>query len=220
MITIEKDIEKFIEILDVSGNSWDDEILKEIAYSTMFFKSIEVQDENKHYLKCLVQDILSILDAVGHKSQRYYYFILRSFIENFLRVLLKLQDNDATGIMKLFSNAKRLVNSQEGIENLYEKLEEVYAECCLFVHSNIKSGDEVNEYLKVILERNDFANIEIVNSFLKEFNALLEISIEVLLVCHTELIDNSFYRKVDVLREILSEKNYSIFRNQLKLKVE
>jgi hypothetical protein len=220
MNIIEDDIQKFLEILDVENNSLNIDILKKIAYSTMFFKSIEVEDENKHYLKCLVQDILSILDSVSHKSQRYYYFILRSYIENFLRVLLKLQNDDSTGVMKLFSNVKKMINSHEEISDLYENLDNTYSECCLFVHSNVKSGDEVNEFLKMIVDRNDFADNDIVNNFLEEFNKLLEISIKIFLVCHIELVDNSFYRKRDVLRKIVSEENYIEFRKHLKLKVE
>lgn len=220
MKIIENDIEKFLEILDAENKSLNIDVLKKIAYSTMFFKTIAVEDENTHYLKCLVQDILSILDSISQKSQRYYYFILRSYIENFLRVLLMLQDDDSTGVMKLFSNVKKLMNSHKEISHLYEELENTYSECCLFVHSNVKSGDEVNEFLKVIISRNDFENKDIVNNFLEEFNLLLEISIKIFLICHIELVDNSFYRKRDVLRIIVSEENNLEFRKHLKLKVE
>ncbi|MED1536198.1 hypothetical protein [Bacillus pseudomycoides] len=215
MENIDKDIEKFLEILNAVENSWNTDILQKMAYGTIFFKCLQDTSDNKHYLKCLVQDSLSILDSLCQKSQRYFYFILRSYIENFFRALLQLEDTDATGVMKLFRNGKKIIEKYDEISGFYEKLDEAYSECCLFVHSNIDSGDEINEFLKTILERNDFENSENVNTFLEKFNEILDISIVIFLTCHTEIVDSSFYRKKDILKRILSEKNQEIFRKQL-----
>ncbi|MFJ8529651.1 hypothetical protein [Bacillus sp. NPDC094106] len=214
MQNIDKDIEKFLEILNAAGNSWNTDNLQKIAYGTIFFKCLQDTSENKHYLKCLVQDSLSIVDSLCQKSQRYYYFILRSYIENFFRSLLQLEDTDATGVIRLFKNGKKMIEENDEISDSYEKLEAVYSECCLFVHSNINSGDEINEFLKSILERNDFENPVNVNVFLEKFNEILDLSIVIFLTCHTEMVDSSFYRKKDILKKILSEKNYIIFRSQ------
>ncbi|HDR7843331.1 TPA: hypothetical protein QCY25_003799 [Bacillus toyonensis] len=215
MEKIDKDIAKFLEMLNAVENSWNTESLQEIAYGTIFFKCLQDTSDTKHYLKCLVQDSLSIVDSLRQKSQRYFYFILRSYIENFFRALLQLEDSDATGVMKLFRDGKKIIEEHDEISGFYEKLDEVYSECCLFVHSNIAAGDEINEFLKTILERNDFEDSENVNTFLKKFNEILDISIVIFLTCHTEIVDSSFYRKKDILKKILSEKNQGIFRKQL-----
>ncbi|MDA2041287.1 hypothetical protein PDN33_01490 [Bacillus cereus] len=215
MENIDKDIEKFIEILNAVENSWNTDVLEKIAYGTIFFKCLQDTNDNKHYLKCLIQDSLSIVDSLCQKSQRYFYFILRSYIENFFRALLQLEDTDATGVMKLFRNGKKIIEKHDGISGLYEKIDEAYSECCLFVHSNIDSGDEINEFLKAILERNDFEDSGNANAFLERFSEILDISIVIFLTCHTEMVDSSFYRKKDMLKKILSEKNQEIFRKQL-----
>ncbi|NMH67934.1 hypothetical protein HF072_03945 [Bacillus sp. RO3] len=215
MDSIESDVEKFLLIINASDKDWDEEILKNIAFGAMFFKHIEDGTPNTHYLKSLVQDTLSIIDSLCQKSQRYYYFILRSYIENFLRLLLKLEDDDAMGVMKLFRNSKKLFESSESAIVIFEEIEKQYDECSLFVHSNIRAGDEISEYLKNIIERNDFEDTRIVNTSLLKFETILNSSIKLFVISHSQMVDNSFYRKKDTLRKLIREDNYMLFTSSL-----
>ncbi|QNF28530.1 hypothetical protein [Metabacillus elymi] len=215
MDSIYIDVEKFLTLINAKERGWDEEILKNIACSTMFFKYIEDSTSDTHYIKSLVQDALSVIDSLCQKSQRYYYFILRSYIENFLRVLLKLKDDDAMGVMKLFKNTKRLLEQFEGASLIFDQMEQQYDECSLFVHSNIKADDEISEFLKNILTRNDFDEPFKVNNSLLKFNSLLNSSVKLFLISHTQTVDSCFYRKKEILKKILSEENYQIFSDSL-----
>ena len=215
MIVIDRDIENFLTIIKAKERNWDEEILKKIAYSTMFFKYIEDNTSQTHYIKSLIQDTLSIVDSLCLRSQRYYYFILRSYIENFLRVLLVLQDDDSMGVMKLFKTSKQFLAQFEDANEFFEQIELQYDECSLFVHSNIKAGDEISEYLNRILERNDFEEPLKVNNSLLKFELILDNSIKLYIMSHSQTVDSCFYRKKDILKKILSEENYGLFSDSL-----
>lgn len=215
MNSIDIDVEKFLKLISAKEKDWDEELLKSIAYGTIFLKYIEDNTTNTHYIKSFVQDALSIIDSLCHKSQRYYYFILRSYIENLLRVLLQLQDDDAMGVMKLFKNTKRFLGDFDEATIIFEQIEQQYNECSLFVHSNIKADEEISGFLKNIFVRNDFDEPLKVNTSLLKFESILNSSIKLFLISHSQTIDSCFYRKKDILRKILSEENYDLFSKSL-----
>lgn len=167
--------------------------------------------DNNHYLNSLVQDALAVVDSFSKRSERYYNFILRSYIENFLRLLLELEDNDAMGIMKLFGKCSKLIKKVDGAIPIFEKIENQYGDCCLFVHSNINASTEVNVYLKKVLQRNDFEESSKINSHLKQFESLLDNSIKLIILCKSASVDNTFYRKKDILKKLISTENYNLF---------
>lgn len=212
MNNLKQDIEKFIELAKLKEPDLDKNTLMQIANNIIFLKNFGNSLKQTHYLDSLIQDSLSIIDSFSHKSERYYYFILRSFIENFLRVLLNLEDNDSTGIMKLFRSSKKTLEKFESAFEIFENIETQYDRCCLFVHSNIKANTEISIYFSKILERNDFNDINKINSTLKQFGFLLEDIIKILIIRHYETIDSSFYRNKVLLRQILSNENYTNFR--------
>jgi len=212
---IDKDVSKFIEFLKSKEKMLDEETLKNVAYNIIFFKYYGNSLSNTHYLNSLIQDALAIIDSLSQKSERYYHFILRSYVENFMRVLLALENEDSMGVMKLFKNSKKLLDKYTGASVIFEQFEKQYDECCLFVHSNIKANIEISVFLKMIIERNDFGENLKVNSSLKKFESILSNSIKLLLICRSETIDNSFYRNKDILKKLITEENYTIFTSSL-----
>lgn len=214
MSKVTNDIKKVTDLLDIESNGFNENLVDEISRNIMFYKNLKL--ESNHYLKSLVQDGLSILDSLRFKSKRYYYFIVRSYIENFLRVLLLLDNNDETGVMKLFRESKKLLIDSDQINNVFGEIEAKYSECCLFVHSNIKADDEVSEFLKEIIERNDFEDHLIKDECLEEFKNLIDNALEIFIYCRSNIIEESFYRNFDLLRELISTENYNLYREKVR----
>lgn len=216
MEIIDKEVTKFLKILNSEEKKWNTETLKKIAHAIIFFKYFENGVQHTHYLNSLIQDALTIIDSLSKRSERYYNFILRSYIENFMRVLIALEDDNSMGVMKLFKYTKQLLEKNPDASIIFDQIENQYNECCLYVHSNIKAKTEISVYLKMIIERNDFQENSIVNSSLKKFETILSVSIKLLLLCRTETVDNSFYRNKGILKKIITQEDYSMFLLALK----
>lgn len=216
MNSFEKDIHDFIEILNSKTSyKWNPDKVRKVAKSIIFYKYFENNLPDNHYLNSLIQDALTILDSLTHKSERYYYFILRSYIENFMRVMLSLREDDSMGIMKLIKNCQKRSNEYMIAPETFEGINNQYSECCLHVHSNIEAKTEISTYLDRIINRNDFHNEKYVEDALEKFLITLNNSITLLLITRTESIDSSFYRNKDILKMVLTEDNYFTFTKAL-----
>lgn len=214
---IEKDIDAFLEVLKSKAPyDWNIDNLKEVAKGVIFYKYFESSLPDDHYLNSLIQDALTILDSLTHKSERYFHFILRSYIENYMRVMLFLKGDDSMGIMKLIGKCKKETIKYLEAPTIFNEINKQYDECCLHVHSNIKTKAEISVYLKRIIERNDFQDAKNINSALEKFLKILNNSITLLLICRTDSVDSSFYRNKDTLKRLIGQDRYSLFTSALK----
>lgn len=197
-ITIyEAEVEKFKHLaLQKRADLNTDLIIKLVKNLTVIKHLEDIYESKNHHLKCFIQDGLSIIDALGHNSLRYYYFIERSSIENFLRFFLELENEDKMGVMKLWKESRKVVDSRNlNCEIEYESINTHYDECCLFVHSNIATQQPITEYLKDILIKNDFESSEIVNQYLQRFVDLTTQMVKLICEYKSDDISNAFYRK-------------------------
>ncbi|WP_294751159.1 hypothetical protein [uncultured Exiguobacterium sp.] len=197
----EREIENFKTLALQKREDLDDNLLAKLVKNLTIFKFLEdVYDSKNHHLQCFVQDSLSIIDSLSHNSIRYYYFIERSSIENFLRIFLELENEDKMGVMKLFKESAKIVDSRKlNCEPEYELISNHYDECCLFVHSNIAAGQPISKYLKDILVKNDFESPQLVNQYLLRFVDLTTQMIKLICEYKENHISNAFYRKKELL---------------------
>lgn len=197
-ITIyEAEVEKFRDLALRKRADLNTDLITKLAKNLTIIKHLEdIYESKNHHLKCLIQDGLSIIDALGHNSLRYYYFIERSSIENFLRVFLELENEDKMGVMKLWRESGKIIDSRKlNCEMEYESINTHYDECCLFVHSNIANQQPITEYLKDILIKNDFEGSDTVNQYLQRFVELTTQMVKLICEYKSDDISNAFYRK-------------------------
>lgn len=193
----EAEVEKFKDFALRKREDLNTDSITKLVKNLTVIKHLEdIYESKNHHLKCFIQDGLSIIDALGHNSLRYYYFIERSSIENFLRVFLELENGDSMGVMKLWRESRKIIDSRKlNCEIDYESINTHYDECCLFVHSNIAAQQPITEYLKDILMKNDFESSEIANQYLQRFVNLTTQMIKLICEYKSDYISNAFYRK-------------------------
>ena len=110
---------------------------------------------NNRFLQGIIFDALFALKEVKN-NERYFYFNIRSLLENLMRFILKLKNNDKTGILQLNKQFSKLKF------NHYEKLTTIYTKACNFVHNNELSDlklivyyQEINEVSNLCIEKQE-----------------------------------------------------------------
>ena len=94
--------------------------------------------DDTYYGRCLLSDILQMINLLHYNSKRLFYMVYRSAIENSLRFISELKEDDDTGINQLLEMTKDLcgVNAKDN----YSFIKHQYKIGCGFTHSNINSG--------------------------------------------------------------------------------
>lgn len=107
--------------------------MKNVAKNILFLKKFfnYYVDDQQHYYSCLISDMFLLVQALSQNSIRNYFVTYRSLIENLIRVLLKYDDKNATGVRNMFSEFR------DCSTKIYvDYLEGEYGKCCEVVHSN------------------------------------------------------------------------------------
>lgn len=202
-----KEIQEFCTIINLHDNP-----IQEIIKKTLFLKKIleESDSDSTHYKKSCIFDLLYIFKALFNKDKREFYFYYRSYLENYVRIILKLDDNNDTGVLKLFKEFKKTLENNF----LYDYFEEEYTYSCNFVHSNIKAGIDIKTYYNEII--NEKATADEMEKMLSRLNKVLKNSIDIIIEKDCKLIENSFYRKEELVSFLLEEDLKEKYKLQKK----
>jgi len=188
--------------------------LRELIKYTLFFKRIYEFNEQGHYSKCMISDLLFLINSLSQNSIKVFYTLYRSFIENFIRFTLELKDNDDTGVRNLFTLYKNKYYVDE-TKDIIDFIEGEYGKCCDFVHSNIKANQKIFEYYNELINEDEFKVEDVIRlcsvilTFLKK-SSLLLVYIKI------EWIDEAFYKKKQLLKFLMSDCIYDCFEKKLE----
>ena len=156
-----KDIERFCNM--VCG---DKRIQKSkitcVAKNVLFLKKFfyfYVDNNQTHYYSCLINDMLVLVHSLSQNSIRIYYVTFRSLIENLIRVLLKYDDMNATGVRNMFTEF-----AENSCKEYYSYLEGEYGKCCNVVHSNANFTLPMYSFYEELLLA-DEVNDKIIDAF-------------------------------------------------------
>ncbi|HFI0633821.1 TPA: hypothetical protein ACGO2G_000279 [Streptococcus suis] len=188
-------------------------LLKQIIFFKML--SLASQDDitKGFYLK-IVSDLYYIIDCLQKKQVRYFYFNVRSLLENYLRLLMKTttENNHITNeVFRKFKEKFSTITNQQFIlhEEEFSLIKSEYSTACEFVHGGEVIKDSLVFVSDDFIIPDDFSRknkCEKIRTILKIFNRLL-------LHEAYEDIDSTFHRKKTIL-EYLNRKS---FRDALEL---
>lgn len=185
-----------------------------IAKHIIFLKKISEYGGNRHYKNSMIYDSLSIMHSLTQNSVRNFYQIYRSFIENFIRSVLDLDDNDNTGVRNLF----RLINSKFASSSnssaIINYINSEYTKCCNFVHSNIKANANVYTYYCDIVKNDEMNDICLKSLISYVLNFFEKITLFIIYE-FPNIIDTMFNRKKQELRYLIGHATYAIFEKSL-----
>ena len=103
-----EDIDFFIKLVQNDIGSVSEIQLRSIAKAIIFFKRLFLEEDSQHhhYAECFISDLLNLLHSLCGESQRLYYTTYRSLIENFVRVLLKYDNSNDTGVRNMINELR------------------------------------------------------------------------------------------------------------------
>lgn len=101
----------------------------------MLLKLITQQDtlKSNRFLQGIIYDALFALKEIK-SNERYFYFNIRSLIENLMRFVIKLENDSSMGVTKLEREFSKYSLFHQ------QRLVSIYGEACNFVHNNQLSG--------------------------------------------------------------------------------
>ena len=205
-----KDIEFFIELVQKDIGNAPEVKLKSIAKGVIFFKRVFLYEDSVHchYSKCLISDSLNLVHSLGIKSRKLYYTTYRSFIENFVRVLLKYDNLNDTGVRNMVTELRDKYGDEGKI--FIDYLEGEYGKCCKVIHSNIKADLQLYSYYEELLETDEMRDaIDYINIFETFCNKCKTFVIKQ----ESSLVNNCFYNHKELLSFLIGRKNYTIFES-------
>lgn len=206
---LKDEISKFTEIINKEDIFKEVSILKSFIKYMLFFKRIQLLIEDRHYARCMIYDLLLSVYSLTQSSSKTFYYVYRSLIENYVRVLLDKSDNDATGVRNLFNELELQCTTFDSMQ-VKNYLEGEYGKCCNYVHSNINSNGNIYEYYQDILEK-DVLTETVIKSNLRMLLTFMKQATSLIIELKPNLIDMAFYRKRQELKFLLNDSLYSKF---------
>lgn len=210
-----KDIKQFAFLISKKLNLSNANKLTSIAKGILFLKRLYYKsNENDYYINCMISDLFVLLHSMTQDSIKLFYVSYRSLIENFIRVILEYDDNNSTGIRKMFQEAKAKYLDVD----FFTYIEGEYGKCCDVVHSNISADIPLYSYYDDLCTSDELSEekiISLLDQLVTFFNKLKEFTVN----NQNSLVDSSFYNQREVLFYLLGSKLYEIFDNNYKTDV-
>lgn len=205
-----EDINVFISLVKNDVGQVSEEKLVCIAKGILLHKKVFFCPEKNlvHYYNCLLSDMLNWVHSLGVKSLKLFYTTYRSLIENYIRVYLKYDEENETGIRNMFNEIRDIcgANGKEFIDYL----EGEYGKCCNVVHSNIQGNIPVYSYYDELLQADEMGE-KIVESCLQIMNTFYVKCKKFVIKNKKILIDEEFYNHKELLKYLLGDKDYNEF---------
>ena len=176
-------------------------------------KTYSFPDANyEHYYNRLISDMICLIHSLGKNSLKGYYTTMRSLIENFVRVMLKYDDANATGIRNMFAELrnKMVVNSKEYMDYI----EGEYGKCCDIVHSNKQANLPIYAYYEEIISRDEITEA-LKSDMLKNLITFYRKIKEFVIMNNSEMVNSAFQNKKELLSYLIGEKSYNEFEKQI-----
>ncbi|OOR27577.1 hypothetical protein [Bacillus wiedmannii] len=188
--------------------------IKSIAKYIIFLKEYAGNHEKMHYKQYMIFDLLTVMHSLTQTSKRHVYYNLRSFIENVVRTILDFEDDDETGVRKLFELIENRYEKSAPILNLLDYLKGEYSKCCDYVHSNQKAGVTIHLYYTEILSSDDL-NEHTLRSLIRSLLTMLQKVTELLLYIEANFIEGVFHRRKQELNYLIGASRFRLFRDTI-----
>lgn len=197
-----KDLPKQNELIYIS---------KLILFQKEFFKKED--DEESYYSNFMIYNILMIMHSLSRDSKIFFYQLYRSYIENILRVMLNLKNNDDTGVNTLFNNFSNRYNDVK-MKKFVFFLKGEYSKACDYVHSNIRADLDVQLFYSEILN-SDEMNDDNIGKLILKVKQLLSQFVEFLIDVEVLKIYEVYYRRDSELKFLIGENLYKKFKKAI-----
>lgn len=175
-----------------------------------FTRDYLMHKNDSYYNKSVIYDAFRVLDSFRINSITNFHQCYRSLMENILRSILLLSDEDETGVNQLFSNIEEKFSLTPELTEIISYIKGEYGKSCDFIHSNIKSGITkelfFSDFLKneEISAKRSYKNIESFEMFLKKY-------VHLIILTDSSTLENVYYRRKPTLYRLVGKEEYHLF---------
>lgn len=216
---IKSEVTKFLDLISKDKKLPNENDLKYISKAILFQKEVFVMNSSKriHYKMCMIYDILLVVYSLTQNSILNFYNAYRSYIENLVRALLDIEDDDETGVNSLFRMFKEKVKEDDELLELYNFIYGEYSKACDYIHSNIRADMDIYNYYSDIISSNEM-NDNKVSSYIAMVKTLMAKANKLILLINPLKIESIYYRKYEELKFLIGKKTYDKYKPNLKNK--
>lgn len=211
-----EDIQHFILLVQKEMTDIPESDLTCIIKGMSFIKKVYAfpQKSQEHYYNCLVTDMLGIIHAFSKSSLRVYYTFYRSIIENFVRVILRYENTNATGVRNMFTELRNKYDITD--KNFIDYIEGEYGKCCEVIHSNRNANLTMYEYYEEIIAADEL-DFKKIKELFKQLAGFYNLCKRFIIINDYEQVNESFHNQKEVLYYLIGQKKLQrIFTNYLK----
>lgn len=216
-IKLKEEVNKYIDLLygikELPQKNDLIYISKLILFNKQYF--ICENSEKMHYRNYMIYDLLMIMNALTKDSLINFYQLYRSYLENIIRVMLDLEDEDETGVNALFNKFQEKYGTSESEKEFIYFLKAEYSKACDYVHSNLRSNINLYLFYTDILESDEMSDANIKKLILK-LKMLLTKLVRFIIDVDSEKIDSVFFRHYIDLEYLIGKNLFRHFKNKIK----
>lgn len=181
-------------------------------------KNVKLDSEFDIYRMSLISDLYFFMDSILKNQLRYIYLNKRSIIENYIRIIKKIEDGRVTVSVFEEMNSNAYSEYSDYLsQGYYMFLKGEYSETCEYIHGGKKwQADLVEEYLsccKVYSKVGYVLNNK--ESFYKNFYKIVRLLNMITFIEHYDNIISCFHRKTGVVQYLQGDK-YCLLYDKIK----
>lgn len=213
---VKEEVSKFLTLLQSKKQLPNNNELYSITKLIIVMKSLVNYSGESHYKNSMIFDIISAVHSLTGSSIRQFHYIFRSFIENYLRSMLHLEDNDETGVNALFRMMNEQFAKSEDGKDILNFITAEYSMSCLYVHSNAKSKATIQLYYLDIITNDDFDR-KTLSTTINKILLTLKNMILLVIISNPHMLENAFYRNKQKLKYLIGENLYGIMLSKIEV---
>jgi hypothetical protein len=201
---IKVEIQSFVlDIFNPSAENRRNQLIN-ICKKVVLAKYLIRQEPSDSRYRALLSDLCYLLNSIESGETRYYYFNVRSVIEQSLRIIADVEDTSTITNVELMEKADLIKGSisQAHLINT-DIIKDEYSKSCLYIHGNSQADmNLVSYYINAFHQSKQIDNLD---TKLNQLIALLNSLFALLLICKSEMVDGAFHRRKSILRYLIND---------------
>ncbi|BCC18520.1 TPA: hypothetical protein ACLE2C_003584 [Bacillus paranthracis] len=204
---IKSEINSFIELEFNTLEELEKNNLRFVLKRVVFLKYL-IRQSSDFRFEALTSDIIHLISSIKKGESRYYYFNLRSIIEQALRIVNNIDSTNTIPNTSIMEKTKKLVDASQVSINL-DVIQDEYNTSCLYVHGNENADMNLAEFYQNCIEHNN--QIQHLPRKLKVLVKLLNELFDLILISQNAIVDAAYHRRKSILKFLVGNPSYLQF---------
>ncbi|MBT2644758.1 hypothetical protein J7I80_21295 [Bacillus sp. ISL-41] len=208
IIDTKAEINSFVEKEFNELNELEKNNLKFVLKKVVFLKYLIRQSGKDFRYQALTSDIMYLIRSIKKGEERYYYFNLRSIIEQSLRIINNIESTDTISNSDIMEITKALIEEKKVGINL-DIIKDEYHTCCLYVHGNENADMELAEFYQNCIDNNIL--IKNLPRKLSVLVKLLKEIFDLIIISQNAVVDAAYHRRKSILKFLAGDQSFLKF---------